>query len=173
MNPSILLVDVASAERENWKAFLENQRFDVFTAESPDSARQLCLQLQPDLVLLHDHLPQVRGPELCRRLKQDPLNQLTPVVLISSAPTPVEMEQSREAGAADFWGMPASLDEGLGRIQSLLRLKSYIDEQAQSVVLSLARSIEAKHCLTDGHSDRLAEFALQLGEDLGLSEARR
>jgi len=170
MNPSILLVDVASAERENWKAFLENQRFDVFTAESPDSARQLCLQLQPDLVLLHDHLPQVRGPELCRRLKQDPLNQLTPVVLISSAPTPVEMEQSREAGAADFWGMPASLDEGLGRIQSLLRLKSYIDEQAQSVVLSLARSIEAKHCLTDGHSDRLAEFALQLGEDLGLRE---
>src|SRR5215467_6644096 len=170
MNPSILLVDVASAERENWKAFLENQRFDVFTAESPDSARQLCLQLQPDLVLLHDHLPQVRGPELCRRLKQDPLNQLTPVVLISSAPTPMEVEESREAGAADFWGLPASLDEGLGRIQSLLRLKSYIDEQAQSVVLSLARSIEAKHCLTDGHSDRLAEFALQLGEDLGLRE---
>ena len=169
MNPTILLVDVASAERENWKAFLENQRYDVFTAETPDYARQLCLQLQPDLVLLHDHLPQVRGTELCRRLKQDPLNQLTPIVLISSAPTPLEMEQSREAGAADFWGMPASLGEGLGRIETLLRLKSYIDEQAKAVMLSLAHSIEAKHCLTDGHSDRLAEYALQLGESLGLS----
>lgn len=170
MNPTILLVDVASQERQNWKAFLENQRYEVFTADTPDSARELCLQLQPDLVLLHDHLPQVRGPELCRRLKQDPLNQLTPVVLISSAPTVTEMEQSREAGAADFWGLPSSLGEGLGRIQSLLRLKSYIDEQAKSVVLSLARSIEAKHCLTDGHSDRLAEFALQLGESLGLGD---
>jgi len=170
MNPSILLVDVASAERENWKAFLENQRYDVYTAENPETARQLCLQLQPDLVLLHDHLPQVRGLELCRRLKQDPLNQLMPVVLISSAHNPVELEQSREAGAADFWGMPSSLGEGLGRIQSLLRLKSYIDEQAKSVVLSLARSIEAKHCLTDGHSDRLVEYALQLGENLGLDE---
>lgn len=170
MNPTILLVDVASAERENWKAFLEYQRYDVFTAETSDSARQLCLQLQPDLVLLHDHLPQVRGTELCRRLKQDPLNQLTPVVLISPAPTAIDMEQSREAGAADFWGMPSSLGEGLGRIQTLLRLKSYIDEQAKSVVLSLARSIEAKHCLTDGHSDRLAEYALQLGENLGLGE---
>jgi cyclic di-GMP phosphodiesterase len=168
MNPTILLVDVASVERENWKAFLENQRYDVFTAETPDYARQLCLQLQPDLVLLHDHLPQVRGTELCRRLKQDPLNQLTPIVLISSAPTPVELEQSREAGAADFWGMPASLGEGLGRIETLLRLKSYIDEQAKSVMLSLAHSIEAKHCLTDGHSDRLAEYAMQLGESLGL-----
>jgi|SRR5919109_54920 response regulator RpfG family c-di-GMP phosphodiesterase len=170
MNPTILLVDVASAERENWKAFLENQRYDVFTAEDHESARQLCLQLQPDLVLLHDHLPQVRRNELCRRLKQEPLNQLTPIVRISSAPTPIEMEQSRDAGAADFWGMPSSLGEGLGRIQTLLQLKSHIDEQAKSVVLSLARSIEAKHCLTDGHSDRLAEYALQLGESLGLSE---
>src|SRR5215467_11735523 len=170
MSPTILLVDVASAERENWKAFLEDRKYGVFTAENPETARQLCLQLQPDLVLLHDHLPQVRGLELCRRLKQDPLNQLMPVVLISSAHNPVELEQSREAGAADFWGMPSSLGEGLGRIQSLLRLKSYIDEQAKSVVLSLARCIEAKHCLTDGHSDRLVEYALQLGENLGLDE---
>jgi len=149
MNATILLVDVASEERENWKAFLESQKFEVFTAETAESARQLCLRLQPDLVLLHDHLPQVRGFELCRRLKQDPLNQLTPVVLVSHAPTPTELEQGLEAGAADFWGKPASLLDGLGRIQSLLRLKSYIDEQAKCVVLSLARSIEAKHSLTD------------------------
>src|SRR5438309_1051615 len=69
MNPIILLVDVASVERENWKAFLENQGYDVFTAENPESARQLCLQLQPDLVLLHDHLPQVRGRWSCSRTK--------------------------------------------------------------------------------------------------------
>lgn len=170
MNSTILLVGIASAERENWKAFLENQMYDVHTAENAESARQLCLQLQPDLVLLHDHFPQVRGYELCKRLKQDPLNQLTPVVLISSSPTPTELEQGREAGAADFWGVPSSLGEGLGRIQSLLRLKSYIDEQAKSVILSLARSIEAKHSLTDGHSDRLADFAARLGEKLGLPD---
>lgn len=170
MNSTILLVDMASPERDNWKAFLENQKYDVHTAESAESARQLCLQLQPDLVLLHDHLPQVRGCELCKRLKQDPLNQLTAVVLVSSSPTPTELEQGREAGAADFWGMPSSPGEGLRRVQSLLRLKSYIDEQAKSVILSLARSIEAKHSLTDGHSDRLADFAAQLGENLGLGE---
>jgi putative two-component system response regulator len=170
MNPTILLVDVASEERENWKAFLENQKYVVFTAGSAESARQLCLQLQPDLVLLRDHPPEVCGFELCRRLKQDPLNQLTPVVLVSHAPTPKEVEQGREAGAADFWGLPSSLWDGLGRIQSLLRLKSYIDEQAKCVVLSLAHSIEAKHCLTDGHSDRLAEYAAQLGKSLGLTE---
>jgi cyclic di-GMP phosphodiesterase len=170
MNPTILLVDIASADRENWKAFLGDQKYEVFTADNAEAARQLCIQLQPDLVLLHDHLPQVRGSELCQRLKQDPLNQLTPIVLISSSPTPTDREQGREAGAADFWGMPSSLREGLDRIQSLLRLKSYVDEQAKSVVLSIAHSIEAKHCLTDGHSDRLADWAAQLGESLGMNE---
>jgi putative two-component system response regulator len=169
MKPTILLVDIASADRENWKAFLENQKYEVYTADNAEAARQLCLQLQPDLVLLHDHLPQVRGSELCRRLKQDPLNQLTPIVLISSSPTSTEMEQGREAGAADFWGSPSCLVDGLGRIQSLLRLKSYIDEQAKSVVLSLAHSIEARHSLADGHSDRLADYAAQLGESLGMT----
>jgi putative two-component system response regulator len=169
MNPTILLVDVVSTERENWKAFLENQKYDVYTAENAESARQLCLQLQPDLVLLHDHIPDVRSFELCQRLKQDPLNHLTPVVLVSLSPTETEMEQAHEAGAADFWGKPSSLGEGLERIQTLLRLKSYIDAQAKSVVLSLARSIEAKHSLSDGHSDRLADHAARLGENLGMT----
>src|SRR2546421_8760523 len=127
MNPTIVVVEKASAERENWKAFLEDQKYDVLTADNAESARRLCLELQPDLVLLHDHLPQVRGYELCRRLKQDPLNQLTPIVLVSASPTAAELERGREAGAADFWGMPSSLGEGLGRVQTLLRLKSYID----------------------------------------------
>src|SRR5256884_626851 len=43
-------------------------------------------------------------------------------------------------------------------------------EQAKSVILSLAHNIEARHSRTDGHSDRLAEHAVQLGEKLGLSE---
>ena len=170
MNPTILLVDVASAERENCKAFLENQKHNVFTAENAESARRLCLQLQPDLVLLYDHLPRIRSFELCRRLKEDPLNRLTPVVLVSAAPTPRELEQGREAGAADFWGPPAPLWDWLGRIQSLLRLKSYIDETGKCVILALARSIEAKHSLTDRHSDRLVGCAVQLGKSLGMSE---
>jgi putative two-component system response regulator len=170
MNPTILLVDTASADRENWKAFLENQKYDVLTAEDADSAREICSQLHPDLVLVCDRLPQVRGFELCRTLKQSSPNPLTPVVLVSSSTSPAEAELGREAGADDFWGMPSSLGEGLGRIQTLLRLKSYIDEQATAVILSLARSIEAKHSLSDGHSDRLADYAGELGKSLGMGE---
>ncbi len=75
MNPTILLVDIASSGREEWKSFLQNQKYEVYTAEDGASALRCCLQLQPDLVFLHDGLPDVGCFELCTRLKEDPLNQ--------------------------------------------------------------------------------------------------
>lgn len=170
MCPTILLVEVASSESANWKSFLQSQSYEVFTADDGDKALRQCLQLQPDLVLLHDSLPDVDGFELCRRLKEDPLNKLVPVVLVMPTSDSSDILRARTAGAADFWGACTSLGEGLSRVQSLLRLQRYIDEQAKSVVLSLAHSIEAKHPLTEGHSDRMSEYAAQLGERLGLKE---
>jgi putative two-component system response regulator len=170
MKPTILLVDVSSSDRESQRAFLEGQGYEVLAAGDEETAEQLCLQLQPDLVLLHEHRPRIAGAELCRRLKQDPLNQLTPVVLISDSATPAEVLRGQEAGAADFWDAPCSVRDALGRIETFLRLKNYIDEQAKAVVLTLARSIGAKQSLTDEPSGNLADYAAKLGQSLGMTE---
>ncbi len=170
MNATILLVDVASASRDSWKSFLQNHNYQVFTAGDKESAVRQCLQLQPDLVLLHDTLPDICGFDLCRRIVGNPFNHHIPVVLVKPSSDPADVFRGREAGAADFWGRSTSLGEVISRVQSLLRLKSYIDEQAKSVVLSLARSIEAKRPLMDGHSDRMANYAEQLGRSLDLPE---
>jgi putative two-component system response regulator len=170
MNPTILLVDRYSPEREDWKAFLITQGFDVVTAETEQAAVQHCLQVRPDLVLLHDTLPDTAGYDLCHRLKSDPFDHSTPVVLVMPSAGADDVSRGRGAGADDFWGFPTSRWEALSRIQSLLQMKRYIDKQAQCVLLSLAQSIDAKHPKTMGHSDRLAEYALQLGESLDLSD---
>jgi putative two-component system response regulator len=119
---------------------------------------------------VHEAPPEIDSFELCRRLKENPLNQLVPVVLIRASSDPTDVFRGFHAGAADVWGTCASLEQGLGRIQALLRLQKYIDEQAKAVVLSLARSIAAKDSLADGHSDRMVEYAVQLGESRGLQE---
>src|SRR5260370_24974989 len=100
--------------------------------------------MQPDLVLLHDSLPDVGSFELCRQIKKDPLNQLTPVVLVKPSPDQWDIHRGREAGAMDIWPTPSSLEELLGRIQTVLQLKKYMDEQPKSVLFSLARSIDSK-----------------------------
>ncbi len=52
---------------------------------------------------------------------------------------------------------------------SLLSFKGLVDEQAETVLLSLARSIEAKDPYTEGHGARISQYAVAMGEDLGLS----
>ena len=74
MNPAILLVDVASANREELKSFLQAQKCDVSTAQDAETAVKYCLQTQPDLVLLFDTLSDTDSFEFCRRLKKDPLS---------------------------------------------------------------------------------------------------
>jgi putative two-component system response regulator len=170
MNPAILLVDVASANREELKTFLRNQRCNVVTAADGESAVRCCLQMHPDLVLLHDSLPDIGSFELCRLMKKDPLNQLTPVVLLKPSPDQWDVYRGREAGAVDVWATPPSLWDALGRIQMLLRLKRYMDEQAKSAVFSLARSVDSKHSLKNGHSEHLVAYVEQLGGSLGFGE---
>jgi putative two-component system response regulator len=126
--------------------------------------------MQPDLVLLYDNLPDIGSFELCRRLKKDPLNQLTPVVLVKPSPDQWDIHRGREAGAMDIWPTPPSLWDLLRRIQTLLRLKKYMDEQAKSVVFSVALSVDSKQNMRNGHSDRLVAYAEQLGESLGFGE---
>jgi putative two-component system response regulator len=170
MRPMILVVNHASSDHTNWKSFLENQGYEVFMAGNKDMALRQCQVLQPDLILLHDTLPEVDAIGLCRLLKENPRNELIPIVLIKASSDSTDISRGRHAGAAEVWGTCTSLEEGLSRVQMLLRLNHYIDEQAKCVVLSLARSIEAKDSLSEGHSNRMVEHAVELGESLGLTE---
>src|SRR6476646_10327290 len=120
MKPAILLVDIASANREELKSFLQEQKCDVDTAADGESAVRCCLRMQPDLVLLHDRLLDINGFKLCRQLKSDPLNQLTPVVLVKPSPDQWDIQRGQEVGATDNWATPSSLWDTLGRIQTLL-----------------------------------------------------
>jgi putative two-component system response regulator len=62
-------------------------------------------------------------------------------------------------------------EELLARVRSLVRLKRYTDEleNAETVLCTLARSIEAKDPYTEGHCDRLSRYTVSLAEQIGLS----
>lgn len=170
MNASILIVVADPGERENWKQLLTEQGYQTVAISTGERVPDLCAHLQPDLVLMEAGLPDVPGLEVCRRLKQDSRNRLTPVILIADVAEDRSQVSLRTAGADDLWESRPTRWEALTRIQSLLQLKTYIDEQAEAVVLSLARTIEARDAYTRGHCDRIAAAAVRLAHRAGLSE---
>ena len=170
MTATVLVVDADPSNCADWEALLISQGCDVIAAGSGEAALTLCPNLQPDLVLLNDFLPDIHGLEVCRRLKADPRNRLTPVVLITATDNASFASRAREAGADDSWGHPPTPWEALSRVQSLLQLKTYIDEQAESVIFSLAHSIEARDPFDGGHGARVSNNAVRFGKSLGLSQ---
>ena len=172
MSALILVVIAEPESRANWEQLLEDQGYQTVAIATGERVLDLCAHLRPDLVLMGASLPDGPGREVCRRMKDDPRSKLTPVILIEGfeeADGSSMVELGHESGADDVWRPRPTRWEALTRVQSLIQIKSYIDEQAEAVVLSLAHTIEARDAYTHGHSARLAVSAVEFAQKLGLS----
>ena len=172
MNGKILIVDDESSARGALEVLLRREGFDVRDVHDGASAMAECASFRPDLILLDIVMPGMSGFEVCRRIKNTPETRLTPVVLITGLSATEDRIEGINAGADDFLSKPLDFSELLARARSLLRLKQYTDEleNAETVVFTLAQSIEARDPYTHGHCERLAQMSSRLGERLGIAE---
>jgi putative two-component system response regulator len=115
-------------------------------------------------------MPKLDGYAVCRRLKQEASTRLVPIVLLTALGAEDARIKGIEAGADDFITKPFSRTELKARIRSLLQLKAFTDEleHAETMLLTLGRTVEAKDPYTQGHCERLAADAVALGTRLGL-----
>src|SRR5476651_2549962 len=166
----VLIVDDERPNRTLLERVLQLEGFETVSAGDGEAALKEVAAHPPDLVLLDVRLPGVDGIEVCRRIKNDPATRLIPVVLVTGLDARQNRIHGIEAGADDFIGKPFDQGELRARVRSLVRLKRYTDEldSAESVILSLALTIEARDAYTDGHCQRLAYYATALGRKLGL-----
>src|SRR5208337_4888984 len=97
---------------------------------------------------------------------------LIPIVMITGLSDREDRVRGIEAGADDFLTKPMSPEELFARVGSLLKLKEFTDEleTADSVLCTLGRSVEARDPYTEGHCERLASYATDLGRFLRLDE---
>ena len=169
---TILVADDQAANRELLDEFLTAKGLKVITVPDGLAALEQLKQTQVDVVLLDVMMPHLSGFEVCEKIKSNPDTYLLPVVLITALSDKQDRIAGIKAGADDFLSRPVDLNELLARVRSLLKLKQRTDEleRAESVLFSLARSIEAKDPYTHGHCERLAECSISLGKRLGLPE---
>jgi putative two-component system response regulator len=168
----VLVVDDVPQNRTLLQRMLTAEGYVVHAAENGELALRLVEAEPPDLIVSDIDMPALNGIDLCRRVKESPATRLVPFILITGLADRANRMAGIEAGADDFLGKPFDAQELKARVRSLLRIKRYTDEldSAESVIMSLALTVEARDPYTRGHCQRLAAYALLLGARIGASE---
>src|SRR5277367_5301901 len=170
--PRILVVDDHPSIAGLMSQLLSQRGYEVVTAADAQQAEAEVRQKAPDLILSDVKMPGKSGYEFCRDLKSDPATRLIPFVLITGLTDSADKLRGIEAGADDFLNKPVLAEELKARVKSLLRVKEFTDEleTADSVLCTLGLIVEGRDPYTEGHCERLATRAAELGRHLGLDE---
>jgi putative two-component system response regulator len=171
--PRILVVDDHPTIAGLMSQLLTQRGYDVVTAADAEQAEAEVRRQAPDLILSDVRMPGKSGYELCRELKADPATRLIPFVLITGLSDSADKVEGIEAGADDFLNKPVLAEELTARVKSLLRVKEFTEnelETADSVLCTLGLIVEGRDPYTEGHCERLALRAAELGRHLGLDE---
>src|ERR1700726_200093 len=170
--PRILVVDDQPGIAALMSQLLSMRGYDVVTASDAQQAEMEVRRQAPDLILSDVRMPGKSGYELCRDLKADRATRLIPFVLITGLSDGADKLRGIEAGADDFLNKPVLAEELTARVKSLLRVKEFTDEleTADSVLCTLGLIVEGRDPYTEGHCERLALRAAELGRHFGLDE---
>ncbi len=166
----ILIVDDQPDNIATIKDVLNEDEYMLFSARDGKEALEIFRKINPDLVLLDVMMPVMDGFQVARAIKSNPETQLTPIIMITALDSMQDRVKGLEAGVDEFISRPFNVLELKARIKNLLRMKEYFDEleNAEQVIFSLAKTVEAKDKYTEGHCNRLADLAQAMGEYLHL-----
>jgi putative two-component system response regulator len=152
-------------------ALLSVEGYEVLEADSGQVALERVSEMAPDLILLDVMMPGMDGYEVCRRLKQEELTRLIPIVFVTALNDRRARLYGIEVGGDDFLSKPFDQLELSARVRSLIRQKRLNEDldHASKVLFSIARTVERRDPNTGDHCERLVVLGKAFGEYMKLS----
>jgi putative two-component system response regulator len=166
----ILIVDASEASRRSAREALRDVDHELLEASTTSEAITAISLHRVDLVLIDFAAPELGATEFCRMLKKASATQFLPV-FVTAASDDLENEvRAIEAGADEFFIRPLRPRAFRARVQASLRHKAMIDslDDSETVLFSLAQSVEERDPALGQHCQRLALMAAAMGVALGL-----
>jgi two-component system KDP operon response regulator KdpE len=117
-NPRILLVDDEMAIQRALAPLLRSRGYDVELAALGLDALKRVADRTPDLIVLDLGLPDIEGPEVCRRIRSI---SPAPVIVLSARSSESDKVAALDLGADDYVTKPFNPEELLARIRVALR----------------------------------------------------
>ena len=116
----LLVVDDSQTQLELIRAMLEDEPYDLLTAEDGKVALDMIAEQEPDIVVTDMLMPNVDGLELIKQLRQT--KPQIPVILISSTGSEQISVEALRIGATAFLPKSQIHDELVGTIEHALEL---------------------------------------------------
>ena len=118
MRTKILTIDDDRNICEAIKLYLENEGYDVATANDGVAGVNTFKSYDPDLVLLDIMMPQKDGWQVCREIREI---SSKPIIMLSAKGEVIDRVVGLELGADDYMEKPFDMKELLARIRVVLR----------------------------------------------------
>lgn len=112
----ILVADDSPVSRKLLKHALENEPFEVVFATNGAMALQIISEYRPDIVITDWIMPDLSGPDLCKRIRDEGNCEYTYIVLLTSSAEIDRLVEGLAAGADDYLTKPFHARELLARI---------------------------------------------------------
>ena len=123
MTAHILIVEDETGIRQLVQDALSEKGFRVTAARNASVARAAIANRQPDLAIVDWMMPQTSGIDLIHELRQAPVTQDLPIIMLTARATEDDTIQGLDAGADDYLTKPFSTRELVSRVNAMLRRK--------------------------------------------------
>jgi response regulator RpfG family c-di-GMP phosphodiesterase len=190
----ILIVDDEPPNVKVLKRVLAVAGYRRVTAiTAPGEAIARFAEIDPDLLLLDLHMPEIDGVAVMERLRAElPASEYFPILMLTGDASPQACQRALAMGASDFVAKPFDLHEVLLRIRNLLETRflhrqvaehnhelerkirertAELDTAQLDTIARLARAAEFRDDETGRHTQRVGELSELLARAMGWSDA--
>lgn len=101
-SPKILVVEDETFLVKIYAVKLKKEGFDVTIATDGEEAVKQAAEVKPDLILLDLILPKMNGFEALEKMRANPVNKTTPVIVLSNLGQEEDIKRAEALGATDY-----------------------------------------------------------------------
>ncbi|WP_370654048.1 response regulator transcription factor [Methylophaga sp.] len=125
---NVLIIDDDVILSGLFQDYLEEEKFQVRTADTATEGLQLALQGEYDIVILDVMLPDMSGNEVLRAIRKQ---SHVPILMFTAKGDDVDRIMGLESGADDYVPKPCTPRELIARIKAILRRSEITRQQQQ------------------------------------------
>ncbi len=126
--PNILLVE----DNKDLLAYIKNElieRFNIYEAGDGEEGLKLAIENIPDLIISDLMMPKLNGSALCQSVKENPVTNHIPVIMLTAVSSNNKKFESFTKGADAYITKPFNSEELIIRVNNLIESRDRIKEK--------------------------------------------